>query len=142
MVRICEKKCRDSLILEHKILKGFYILQTTLAKVTDEMNKLGYCIALREKGLTSKDIKKKMKEKGFEESEIQYYLKKSDEIFLNQLIHNKKSKSDGKLNNVIKMIALALSFVLLISALYGYTTIGLIGLFFVWSLVKFSSYRK
>ena len=83
-----------------------------------------------------------MKEKGFEESEIQYYLKKSDEIFLNQLIHNKKSKSDGKLNNVIKMIALALSFVLLISALYGYTTIGLIGLFFVWSLVKFSSYRK
>jgi len=40
------------------------------------MNKLDYCIALREKGLVSDDIKKKMKENGFEESEIQYYLKK------------------------------------------------------------------
>jgi hypothetical protein len=106
------------------------------------MNKLGYCISLREKGLTSNDIKKKMKEKGFKESEIQHYMKKSDEIFLNKLIHNKKSKSNGKLNNGIKMIALALSFILLISAFYGYTTIGLLGLFFVWSLVKFSSYRK
>ena len=106
------------------------------------MNKLKYSISLRVKGFDTNDIKKKMKEKGFEESEIQHYLKKSDEIFLNQLIHNKKSKSKGKLNNGIKMIALALSFILLISAFYGYTTIGLLGLFFVWSLVRFGSYRK
>jgi hypothetical protein len=106
------------------------------------MNKLDYSISLREKGLVSDDIKKKMKEKGFEESEIQYYFKKSDEVFLNQLINNKRSKSKGKLNNGIKMIVLALSLMLLISALFGYTRIGLLGLFIIWSLVGYSSYKK
>lgn len=106
------------------------------------MNKLDYSLSLREKGFDSNDIKKKMIEKGFEESEIQYYLKKSDEIFLNQLIRkNKTSKSNGKLGRGIKMILLGLSFMLLISALLGYVRIGLIGLFILWSLVGFSSYR-
>ena len=40
------------------------------------MNKLDYCIALREKGLSTTDIKQKMKANGFEESQIEYYLKK------------------------------------------------------------------
>ena len=39
------------------------------------MNKLDYSISLREKGFASGDIKKRMKEKAFEESEIQHYLK-------------------------------------------------------------------
>ncbi|PIA78515.1 hypothetical protein BFR04_02990 [Gaetbulibacter sp. 4G1] len=106
------------------------------------MNKLDYSISLREKGFASIDIKKKMKEKGFEESEIQYYLKRSDEIFLNQLIQKKRSKPKRKLNNGIKMIALSLSLMLLISAFFGYVRIGLLGLFFIWSLVGYSSYRK
>ena len=106
------------------------------------MNKLDYCIALREKGLVSDDIKKKMKENGFEESEIQYDLKKSDEIFLNRLINNKIPKSKEKLKNGIKMIILALSLLLLISAFIGYATIGLLGLFVIWSLVGYSSYKK
>lgn len=106
------------------------------------MNKLDYSTSLREKGFASNDIKKKMKAKGFEESEIQYYLKKSDEIFLNQLIRNNKtSKPKGKLNKGIKMIVLALSLILLISAFLGYARIGLLGLFIIWSLVGFSSYR-
>jgi hypothetical protein len=106
------------------------------------MNKLNYSIWLREKGLDSNDIKKKMKEKGFEESEIQYYLKKSDEIFLKQLIRNNKtSKSKGKLGKGIKMVVLVLSLLLLISAFLGYARIGLIGLFIIWSLVGFSSFR-
>lgn len=108
------------------------------------MNKLNYSISLREEGLAKNDIKKKMKEKGFEESEIHYYLKKSDKIFLNQLIHNNnaKSKPKGKLSNGIKMIALALSLMLLVSVVFGYASIGLLGLFIIWSLVKYSSYRR
>ena len=50
------------------------------------MNKLDYCISLREKGLDSIEIKKRLKAEGMEESQIQYYFKKSDNIFLNQLI--------------------------------------------------------
>jgi hypothetical protein len=106
------------------------------------MNKLDYSISLREKGLVSNDIKQKMKEKGFDESEIQYYFKKSDDFFLNQLINNKKSKSKGKPNNSIKMIALTLSLTLLISAFFGYVKIGLLGLFIIWSIVGYGSYKK
>lgn len=106
------------------------------------MNKLDYSISLREEGFVSDDIKKKMKEKGFEESEIQYYLKKSDEIFINQLINNKGSKPKSKVNNDMKTIALALSLILLISAFFGYVRIGLLGLFIIWGLVRYSSNRK
>ena len=106
------------------------------------MNKLDYSISLREKGLASDDIKKKMKEKGFEESEIQHYLKKSDEIFLNQLVINKKSKSKRKLNNGIKMIALTLTCIFLVAAFYGYVSIGLLGLFIIWSFIRYGSYRR
>jgi hypothetical protein len=106
------------------------------------MNKLDYSIALREKGLSSNDIKKEMKAKGFEDSEISYYLEKSDDIFLDELTNNKKSRSKDKLNNNFKMIALALSFILLIGALLGYVSIGLVGLSIVWSLVRYSSFRN
>jgi hypothetical protein len=105
------------------------------------MNKLDYSISLREKGLESDEIKKKMKEKGFEESEIQYYFKKSDEIFLDQSIHYKRTNSKGNLKKGVKMIALALSLILLIGVLYGYATIGFVGLFILWCLVGYSSYR-
>jgi hypothetical protein len=80
-----------------------------------EISKLDYSISLREKGLSSNEIKEKMKEKGFEESQIQYYLKKSDEIFLNQTLHRKRSKSNKKTKNGLKMIALLLSILLLLS---------------------------
>ncbi len=103
------------------------------------MNKLDFSISLREKGLDSGDIKKKMKENGFKDSEIQYFLKKSDEIFLNQYIQYKTSKSK-KNNRSIKMIALVLSLILLTGVFFGYATIGLIGLFFIWTLVGYSSY--
>lgn len=106
------------------------------------MNKLDYCISLREKGLSTADIKIKMQEKGFDESEIQYYLKKSDEIFLDQLLHNKKSKSKGRLNPNIKILIYGLSLSLLVSAFYGHVTIGLLGLFIIWNLIKFGSSRK
>ena len=106
------------------------------------MNKLDYSISLREKGLASDDIKKKMKEKGFEESQIQYYLKKSDEIFLNQSIYNKRSRTNGKTRNGMKMMGLILSLILLSSVFFGYAKIGLLGLFIVWSLIGYSSYRK
>jgi hypothetical protein len=106
------------------------------------MNKLEYSISLREKGLGSDDIKKKMKEKGFEESEIQFYLKKSDEIFLNQLIQSKISKPKGKLNNGVKIMTLTLGLILLLSAFFGYVTIGLLGLFIIWSFVRNNSNRK
>ncbi|WP_040278026.1 hypothetical protein [Psychroserpens damuponensis] len=106
------------------------------------MNKLDYSISLREKGLSSNEIIENLKAKGFEESEIQYYLKKSDDMYLDQLINNKQSKPKGKLKNDMKIIGLALSLLLLISAFFGYVRIGLLGLFVIWSLVGYSSYRK
>ncbi|WP_422858240.1 hypothetical protein ACOKFD_12565 [Flagellimonas sp. S174] len=106
------------------------------------MNKLDYCVSLRAKGFDSKDMRKKMKENGFEESEMQYYLKKSDEIFLNQSIHYRGLKSKGKKKNSLKMIGLGLSLILLVGVIFGYVRIGLLGLFIVWSLVGYSSYKR
>ncbi|WP_299251798.1 hypothetical protein [uncultured Lacinutrix sp.] len=106
------------------------------------MNKLDYSISLRKKGFGSNEIKKRLKEEGLEESQIQYYLKKSDEIFLNQLINNNKSESSGKTVLGIKMIALVLSLLLLFAVFFGYARIGLLGLFVIWSLIGYSSFRK
>ncbi|MEM1337546.1 MAG: hypothetical protein AAGF96_07340 [Bacteroidota bacterium] len=106
------------------------------------MNKLDYSVSLRAKGLASEDIKIKMKENGFEDSEIQYYLKKSDEIFLNQSIHYKGLRPKGKNKNSMKMIALGLSLILLVGVFFGYAKIGLLGLFIVWSLVGYGSYKR
>lgn len=106
------------------------------------MKKLEYSISLREKGFDANEIKKKMKENGFEESEIDHYLKRSDEIFLNRLHRNNKTaKPKGKLGKGIKTIVMILSLLLLISAFLGYARIGLIGLFIIWSLVGISSSR-
>ncbi|AXT19000.1 hypothetical protein D7030_14790 [Flavobacteriaceae bacterium AU392] len=107
-----------------------------------EMNKLDYSISLREKGFASNEIRKRLKEEGLEESQIQYYLKKSDEIFLNQLIHNKKSKSIGKTKKSVTIIALIFSLILLFSVFFGYAGIGLFGLFIIWSIIGYSSFRK
>lgn len=106
------------------------------------MNGLDYSISLREKGLTSNQIKDKMRAKGFEESQIQFYLKKSDEIHLDNLIQNRKPKSAKKIKNGLKMAALLFSFFLLYLVFFGYATIGLLGLFFIWSIIGYGSYRK
>ena len=106
------------------------------------MNKLDFSVSLREKGYDSNEIKEKMKAQGFDASEIPYYLKRSDEIFLNQLIQkNTTSKSKGKLGKGMKMILLVLSLLLLLAAFLGYARVGLIGLFIIWSIVGISSYR-
>ena len=83
-----------------------------------------------------------MEEQGFEDAEIQYYLKKSDEIFLNQSINYKGLKPKGKSKNVIKTIALVFSFILLISVFLGYVKIGVLGLVILWSMVSFSTYKR
>ncbi len=106
------------------------------------MNKLDYSISLRAKGLSKDEIIKDMTANGFDESEIKYYIKKSDEIHLNQLLSKKQLKSQTKSYRVIKIIALIVSLFLLIAVFYGYATIGLIGLFILWNLVKFSSFRR
>ncbi|WP_292891954.1 hypothetical protein [Nonlabens sp.] len=89
------------------------------------MNKLDYSISLREKGFGSNEIKKRLKEEGLEESQIQYYLKKSDEIYLNQLIDNKKFKPSTKTKKGIKITSLILSLLLLFSVFFGHVRIGL-----------------
>lgn len=83
-----------------------------------------------------------MDAKGFDEFEIKYYLKKSDEIHLNQLLNNKLSKSHSKSTRFFKTVILIISLLLLLVVFYGHATIGLIGLFLFWSLVKFSSYGR
>lgn len=66
---------------------------------------------------------------GFDESEIKYYLKKSDEIHLNQLLNNKLSESQTKFTRVFKTVILIINLFLLLVVFYGHATIGLIGLF-------------
>jgi hypothetical protein len=114
----------------------------TVNNNVDKMNTLDFCLSLREKGLDAVAIKKKMQEKGFKDSEISYYLKKSDDIFLNQLIQKKRIKPGKKRGNLIKIIALVFSLLLLIGVLLGYLRISILGLFIVWGIVGYSSYRK
>ena len=106
------------------------------------MNTLDYSVSLRAKGLASNDIKKRLKEEGLEEDQIQYYLKKSDDIYLNQLMTNKKSRAKGNTKNGMKIIALILGLILLLSVFFGYARIGLLGIFIIWILVRYSSFRK
>ncbi|MBR9845396.1 hypothetical protein ACU8DI_11025 [Psychroserpens sp. BH13MA-6] len=106
------------------------------------MNKLDYSISLREKGFSTNEIKIKLKEQGLEDSQIQYYLKKSDDIYLNQLIHNKKSKANDKTKKGMKILVLMVSLVLLTSVFFGYARIGILGIFIFWSLIGYSSFRR
>jgi len=79
-----------------------------------------------------------MKANGFDETDIKFYLKKSDEIYINQLLNNKSpSKLKKKSNRLFKTAVLIISLLLLVAVFYGYARIGLIGLFVFWSLVKF-----
>ena len=66
------------------------------------MDKLEYSISVRKKGLISDEIKKKMKEKGFDDAEVQYYLKRSNEIFINQSINYRMSKPGGKYKSALR----------------------------------------
>ncbi len=106
------------------------------------MNKLDYSVSLREKGLSKNEITQEMKANDFNEADIEFYLKKSDEIYINQLLNNKPSKLKRKSNRVFKTAVLIISLLLLVAVFYGYARIGLIGLFIFWSLVKFGSYRR
>ena len=107
------------------------------------MNKLNYSVSLREKGLSKNEIIQEMKANGFDKTDIEFYLKKSDEIYINQLLNNKSlSKLKKKSNRLFKTAVLIISLLLLVAVFYGYARIGLIGLFVFWSLVKFGSYRR
>jgi len=106
------------------------------------MNKLDYSISLRAKKLSRTEIIEEMNKNGFDESEISYYLKKSDDIYLNQLLNNKQSKSISKSSRVFKTVVLIITLLLLLAVFYGYARIGLVGLFIFWGLVKFGSYNK
>ncbi len=50
------------------------------------MNLLDYSVSLRKRGLSKDEITNKLVEKGVNQSDIDYYLKKSDEVFLNSMI--------------------------------------------------------
>ena len=112
------------------------------------MNKLDFVISLRQKGLDSAEIKSKMLDQGFEESEIASFLKKSDEIFLNQLNEkqiprlNEKPTTLFKVITFVKKIALVLSLLILIAVLFGYVRTGILGIIILWSIVAFGSSRK
>ncbi|OIQ30952.1 MAG: hypothetical protein BM564_01710 [Bacteroidetes bacterium MedPE-SWsnd-G2] len=104
------------------------------------MNKLDYSVSLRAKGLSKADIITEMTAQGFDDSEIKYYLKKSDEIYLNQLLNTKPSKTQKTSIRGVKTFVLIAGLLLLIAAFYGYIGIGLLGLCLCWSLIKFGSY--
>jgi len=108
----------------------------------NDINKIDYCVSLRERGVASNEIKKMLKNQGLDPSQIQYYIKKSDDIFLDRLIKNKNSRDEGKTKNRIKTTILILSLLLLLSVFLGYMQMGLIGLFIVWSLIGYSSLSK
>ena len=112
------------------------------------MNTLEFVISLRQKGLDSAEIKSEMLKQGFEESEITSFMKKSDEIFLNQFNSKqipkqiKKPSSLLKVIEFVKKIALALSLILLVAVLFGYIRTGILGIIILWSLAEFGSSRN
>jgi hypothetical protein len=106
------------------------------------VNKLDFSLSLRAKGLSKKEIIEQMDANGFDGTEIKYYLKKSDEIYLNQLLNNKQSNESTKSNRTFKSLALIVSLILLVGVFYGYASLGIIGLFILWDLLKYGSYRK
>lgn len=106
------------------------------------MNKLNFSISLRERGLAKNEMIREMKQNGFELSEIDYYLKKSDEIHLNHLLKNKKASGNTKSSRTFKSLILLMTLLLLAAVFFGYVSIGLLGLFILWGLVKFGSFRK
>lgn len=93
------------------------------------MNKLDYGVSLRAKGLSRDEIIKEMDLNGFDASEVKYYLKKSDEVYISQLLANKESRNLTKTNKALKSIVLIISLLLLIGVFLGYVSLGLIGLF-------------
>lgn len=107
----------------------------------EPLDKLQYSVSLREKGLSKNEIIQDMKKIGFTESEIEFYVTKSDELHLNQLINNKPSKPQEKSNRILKTVCLILSLILLIAMFYGYFSVGLIGLILLLSLIRFASFR-
>lgn len=106
------------------------------------MNNLDYSIFLRTKGFSKSEIKEKLFEKGLNEKQVEYYLKKSDEVFLNQTLVNKRYKPDGKTKSSLKIVVLLLSLFLLVIVFFGYARLGLIWLFILWSIIGYSSFRR
>ena len=106
------------------------------------MSLLNDIVLLRKKGLSSSEIRTKLEEDGVEESQIQYYLKKSDELFFNQMTRPKKTEtaSTNNTNKVLKIITLILCLLLLVSIFFGYITTGLLGLLIIWILIRYSSF--
>ena len=105
-------------------------------------DKLDWSISLRLEGLTSSEIKEKMKENNFSDSQIEYYLKKSDEIFLSESIRYRSRKSKKRSKRGIKMFTLVACLGLLALVFYGYYGIGLLGLLFLWTLIRYSSFDR
>ena len=106
------------------------------------MNKLEYSISLRAKGLSKNEMIIDMQNNGFEDSEIDYYTKRSDEVYLNQLLSNKQTRKTQQYSRTFKSIVLLISFILLLFVFFDYARIGILGLFIFWSLVKFGSYKR
>lgn len=114
--------------------------QALFNKKMTKTNYLEYSVTLRKEGHSSNEIKLQLKETGLDKSQIEYYIKKSDNLFLNQLISNKNTKKKSKKS--FKSIALFFSLLLLLTVFFGYARIGLLGLFIIWSVLGFGSYRK
>ena len=106
------------------------------------MNHLDYSVSLRVKGFSKNEIKQKLFEKGLDEAQVDYYLKKSDEIFLNGT-HSNTKKDHSKTNTyILKIIILALSLFLLCLIFFGYLRVGLIWLLLLWIIISFSALRR
>ncbi|NQX78083.1 hypothetical protein [Gilvibacter sp.] len=56
-------------------------------------DKLDYSVSLRMQGLGSSEIRAKMEQEGFSEAQIEYYLKKSDEVFLSESVNYRRNRA-------------------------------------------------
>ncbi|WP_435579083.1 hypothetical protein [Gilvibacter sp.] len=105
-------------------------------------DKLDYSVSLRMQGLGSSEIRAKMEQEGFSEAQIEYYLKKSDEVFLSESINYRRNRAKRGPKRGLKTFALFTSLGMLLLVFYGYYGIGLLGLFFCWTLVRYSSFNR
>lgn len=109
--------------------------------MSKKINHLDYSVSLRAEGLSKSEIKEKLAGKGLDEEEINYYLKKSDEVFLNQALGGKSNSATGDRNRTLKIILLILSLLLLLVVFFGHAKLGLLWLIILWSVIGYSSFR-
>ena len=145
LITICSIQVGKAQTIEELYNKRDFQSLIKYAENADELNAddlycVGYAFFQLEDDLNAIKMYDKAIEKGLDEEQINHYLRKSDEVFLNQAL-GRKANNTGDSNRTLKIILLVLSLFLLLVVFFGYAKIGLLWLIILWSIIGYSSFR-